>query len=299
MISIIMPVYNEEKYIKQAVASVLEQSYRDLELIVVDDGSNDSTKSILMQLENTDDRLKIIYADKIGKNAAFNRGFASASGEWVGLFAGDDIMETDALKNLMSVAKGYNPHEQKVLVAALTRFFSDDKEYKSENDFVPPMKNIDGIFTNPIGIASIALASQAFPLPESYPNEDTWTALIYRYLSDVRIQTQFIYSNYRVHANNSFDHSGRDFSAHNEAYHKRRIVVKEFYERYSDFLTKEQKETLVKIYQMETLRYQGKTIRVLFVKGLPLGEKIKAMVHSNAFLNRMRFKLHKYISGRI
>lgn len=51
MISIIMPVYNEEKYVKQAVASVLEQSYRDLELIIVDDGSNDSTKSILMQLE--------------------------------------------------------------------------------------------------------------------------------------------------------------------------------------------------------------------------------------------------------
>lgn len=299
MISIVMAVYNEEKYIRQAIQSILAQSYQNLELIVVNDGSTDATYQIIEELVASDERIKVISPGRVGKNMAFNLGVAMAIGDWIGLFAGDDIMESNAIENLMSVAQQYKPDTQAVLIGGLHRMFAEEAKYKFEDNIVVPVKNVDGIFANTVGIISRALCEKSFPVPEGYPNEDGWLALTYRYLSDIRIQTQFIYSNYRIHANNSYDHSSADFAVHNDAYHKRRIIIKKFCEIHRNCLSDAQFFTLSQLYKLELLRYNGKSVQIIFCHGVPLREKIKALFFSNKILNQIKVRLSKYVLGRI
>lgn len=299
MISIVMAVYNEEKYIRQAIESIITQSYRNLELIVVNDGSTDSTYKIIEELKIKDTRIKAINPGKVGKNAAFNLGVASAAGDWIGLFAGDDIMEAGVIESLMSIAQQYEPQKQAVLIGALQRSFAEEEKYKFEDNVVVPFKNIDGIFANTVGIISRLLCDKSFPVPEAYPSEDGWLALAYRYLSDNRIQTRFVYTNYRIHANNSYDHAAVDFSVYNEAYHKRRIVIKEFCETHRKSLSDVQFFTLFQLYKLELLRYKGQFIQIIFCHGVPWKEKIKALFFSNATLNHIKVRLSRYVLGRL
>jgi teichuronic acid biosynthesis glycosyltransferase TuaG len=87
LISIIMPAYNCEKYIGEAIDSVLAQSYRNWELIVIDDGSVDNTYSIVKEYLQNDIRVSLLSNEKnIGVSAARNRGIEYAKGEWIAFF---------------------------------------------------------------------------------------------------------------------------------------------------------------------------------------------------------------------
>ena len=91
LVSIIMPVYNEEKNISRAIQSVLNQTYQKIELIIVDDGSTDSTPQIINDFKRTDDR--IIYLRNLvnrGTTYSLNRGLRKAAGEYVARIDGDD-----------------------------------------------------------------------------------------------------------------------------------------------------------------------------------------------------------------
>lgn len=100
-ISVIIPVYNMEQYIEKSVRSVTNQTWQDLELIVVDDGSTDATGEILRRLANEDARIRVVHRKNGGVSAARNTGLAEASGEYVAWLDGDDWMEPTALKRLM------------------------------------------------------------------------------------------------------------------------------------------------------------------------------------------------------
>lgn len=93
-ISVLMPVYNSEKYIDEAIASVLNQSFTDFELIIVDDGSQDDTVSKIRQ--NEDPRIKLILNDH-GYIDTLNKGLVSAEGRYVARMDSDDIMEPERL----------------------------------------------------------------------------------------------------------------------------------------------------------------------------------------------------------
>lgn len=95
-VSVIIPTYNRASYLPRAVYSVLNQSYRDLELIIVDDGSTDNTRDFLKTLD--DPRVKIIYQENRGVSAARNRGIYESSGELIGLLDSDDQWLEDKLK---------------------------------------------------------------------------------------------------------------------------------------------------------------------------------------------------------
>lgn len=95
-ISVILPVFNEEKYIKDAVSSVLNQSFDDFELIVVNDGSTDSTLDIIESVD--DNRIRLISQTNMGPGASRNAALKIASGDYVMFIDGDDIYCPDALK---------------------------------------------------------------------------------------------------------------------------------------------------------------------------------------------------------
>ena len=90
LISVILPVYNAERYLRIAVQSVLDQSIRDFELIAVDDGSKDSSKKILDNFAQTDARIRVISRPNTGIVGALNDGLAAARGEFIARMDADD-----------------------------------------------------------------------------------------------------------------------------------------------------------------------------------------------------------------
>ncbi len=90
-LSVYMPVYNVAAWVRQAVASILDQSFEDFEFIIVDDGSTDQTLSILEELARQDQRIRVIQQPHQGVAAAANRAIAEANGEFLARIDGDDI----------------------------------------------------------------------------------------------------------------------------------------------------------------------------------------------------------------
>ena len=105
-ISVILPVYNEEKYIRQAIESVLNQTLTDFELIVVDDGSNDDTLKIIRSFD--DARINIITQENSGPGASRNRAMKVARGEYITFLDGDDWYDLKLLEIAYREAKGKN-----------------------------------------------------------------------------------------------------------------------------------------------------------------------------------------------
>lgn len=90
-ISVVMPVWNGERHLREAVDSILNQTFRDFEFIILDDGSTDSTPAILQEYASRDSRIRIVRLDHQGIVVALNRGVAEAKAEWIARMDCDDI----------------------------------------------------------------------------------------------------------------------------------------------------------------------------------------------------------------
>ncbi len=99
-ISIIVPVYNCEKYISNCINSILEQSFKDFELILVDDGSSDRSFEICESFAKKDNRVRAIHQPNSGVSRARNRGLDEAKGEYIGFVDGDDCVDKEMYKRL-------------------------------------------------------------------------------------------------------------------------------------------------------------------------------------------------------
>lgn len=102
MISVIVPVYNIEKYVAECLESIVNQTYRDLEIIVVDDGSNDSSPEICDAYAARDKRIRVIHKKNQGLVSARKTGLGEAHGEYVGYVDGDDWIEADMYERMVS-----------------------------------------------------------------------------------------------------------------------------------------------------------------------------------------------------
>lgn len=103
LVSVIMPAYNCEKYIADAIESVLKQTYSNFELIVIDDGSKDRTLEIIREYSNKDPRVKALQNEKnSGVSSTRNRGISLAEGEWIAFLDSDDIWIEDKLEKQMN-----------------------------------------------------------------------------------------------------------------------------------------------------------------------------------------------------
>ena len=107
-VSIIMPVYNSEKYIKNAVLSVLNQTYKNLELIAVDDGSTDNSLEILNNIKKEDSRLKVYAKENGGISSARNYGIDRATGEYIGFIDNDDEYVPELIADNIKLIVKYN-----------------------------------------------------------------------------------------------------------------------------------------------------------------------------------------------
>lgn len=103
-VSVVMPAYNAEKYIEQAVRSVLDQTYPNFELIIVDDCSQDATAEIAQKLAQEDERIMLLQnPQNSGVSASRNIGVLHAQGEWIAFLDSDDMWTTDKLEKQMAL----------------------------------------------------------------------------------------------------------------------------------------------------------------------------------------------------
>ncbi|MDE7350173.1 MAG: glycosyltransferase [Muribaculaceae bacterium] len=103
-ISVIVPVYNAEKWLRDALASLQSQTYTDFEVILVDDGSNDGSAAICKEYCEDDPRFRLIIQSNEGVSAARNAGINHAIGDWIAFMDADDMMPADALDTMMTAA---------------------------------------------------------------------------------------------------------------------------------------------------------------------------------------------------
>lgn len=108
MVSIIVPVYKVEPYIRDCVESILHQTYVDFELILVDDGSPDNSGAICEEYAAKDKRIRVIHQENAGVSAARNTGLDAARGTFIGWVDSDDIVERDMYQHMMTLAQAHH-----------------------------------------------------------------------------------------------------------------------------------------------------------------------------------------------
>ncbi len=104
IVSVIVPVYNAESFLSQGIESILNQRFEDFELILVDDGSRDSSGAICDKYAERDRRVRVIHQDNAGVSAARNAGLLAACGEWVTFVDSDDLVLDCFLSSLLGAA---------------------------------------------------------------------------------------------------------------------------------------------------------------------------------------------------
>ena len=97
-VSVIIPVYNTASYLQESVGSIMHQTLRDLEIIIVDDGSTDNSGEILREMAEKDERIQLFSQRNEGQSSARNTALKYASGEYIYFMDSDDILHQDALR---------------------------------------------------------------------------------------------------------------------------------------------------------------------------------------------------------
>ena len=108
LISVIVPVYNIEKYLRRSINSIINQTYSNLEIILVDDGSTDESGKICDEYANIDSRIKVIHKKNGGQASAINLGLDIAKGDYIGFSDPDDYINKNFYKNLYILAEKYD-----------------------------------------------------------------------------------------------------------------------------------------------------------------------------------------------
>ena len=107
-ISVIVPIYNTERYLSECIDSIIRQTYRNLEIILVDDGSTDKSFTICNNYAMLDERIQVVHQANQGVSAARNNGLSRASGDLISFVDSDDTLDDDMYELLVRVIEEYN-----------------------------------------------------------------------------------------------------------------------------------------------------------------------------------------------
>lgn len=126
LVSVIVPVYNVEKYLSTCIESIINQTYDKLEIILVDDGSQDKSSEICDNYANKDKRITAVHTKNRGLSEARNTGLRIAKGEYISFIDSDDFIKLDSYENLLNSALKYEPD---VIVGEAYKYFNDGKSF--------------------------------------------------------------------------------------------------------------------------------------------------------------------------
>ncbi|WP_202107645.1 glycosyltransferase family 2 protein [Succinivibrio dextrinosolvens] len=220
MISIIVPVYNVEKYLDQCVQSVLKQSYDDYELILVDDGSTDRSPQICDHYQKISAKVNVIHKTNGGLSDARNKGTLAASGSYITYIDSDDFVSEDYIETLWSLIKKYDAD---IAVTGIKVFFdgtSPKIDRKQKKSFVFNGKEAlrKMLYQNEIDTSACAMLIKknialSCPFPYGKYHEDEFTTYKY-YLSADKValytQAQYYYRQRKGSIMHSFGKASLD-----------------------------------------------------------------------------------------
>lgn len=126
-VSIVIPIYNTEKYLRQCLDSITGQTLKDIEIICVDDGSKDSSLSIIREYEKRDPRIKVITKPNAGYGHSMNMGLDAATGEYFGIVDGDDYILSEMYETLYALAE---KNDLDIVRGAYYKFYEINGEEK-------------------------------------------------------------------------------------------------------------------------------------------------------------------------
>jgi len=143
LISVIVPAYNLAEYLPRCLDSILAQTYKTLEVIVVDDGSQDDTLSVMLAYAAKDGRIKAIHKENGGVTSARLRGVQEATGQWLGFIDGDDEIEPGMYARLLENAHTYGAD---ISHCGYQRIFADGQvEYHYNTGKIHPQDRLTGL----------------------------------------------------------------------------------------------------------------------------------------------------------
>lgn len=220
MISVIVPVYNVEKYLDQCIQSIIGQTYKDFELILVDDGSTDNSGKMCDTYKEYDNRIQVVHKKNGGLSDARNKGTELAIGTYVTYIDSDDYVSDDYLGTLYNLVVKYNAD---IAVTGIERFYDGDKPIgrsgrRGENCFdgIEALKRV--LYQNGMDTSACALLIKkeiAFinKFPISKYHEDDYTTYKY-YLAAERValssSNQYYYRQRRSSIMHSFGQASLD-----------------------------------------------------------------------------------------
>lgn len=281
LISVVMAVKNESAYIESAIQSIQSQNIEGMEIVVVDDGSTDSTYEIVKAIASVDSRITLDKNPSSGKVSAFKHGYGLAQGEYIALFAGDDIMPSGSLaKRVMDIKGIVSPS---VLMSKI-QVLSEDK--KIDGILIPKKKGLG----NPSGASIIfnrEAAKYLMDIPDTLPNEDTWMDFCITYLPMLNVRSHDDVSClWRVHSGNSITIKD-SYQTFNKKFSKRMNVIGEFLKKYSNILPADRSAYLRNLACAEEARRKGGWLQILFAK-ISFSDKARFLAYSNKYFYAVR-----------
>ena len=211
MISIIVPVYNVESYLKECLESIRQQTFTDIEVILVNDGSTDGSREICERYCEKDIRFRLINQENKGQSAARNRGVKESIGEYLMFVDSDDVIN----KNVLEVLLPYMKTDVDIVECRMTR--NEEEFYLNKISTIVFEGNSKEAILNCIAFKEVKYCAfkklyrreivQKIPFLEGYIYEDVFTGI--NYLKHIRkiVVIDYIGYYYRVHANSTMTKS--------------------------------------------------------------------------------------------
>ena len=182
LISIIVPVYNVEKYLKKCVDSIVNQTYKNLEIILVDDGATDNSGKICDELVELDNRIKVYHKKNGGLSDARNYGVERATGDYIGFVDSDDYINAEMYEKLYEAIKKENVDvaecNLKIVYPEKKELFTDEKYYQicNKQEYLEEYLKIEKIFGSACVRLTRADIAKKLKFPVGKLYEDTYYA---------------------------------------------------------------------------------------------------------------------------
>ena len=146
MISIVVPIYNGEKYIEDCIRSILLQTYQDWELILIDNASEDDSLGMCKEYARQDDRIEVLHQHRnVGVSAARNLGIEKARGEYITFVDVDDWITQDYLERLLYLLK---EKKSDMVICKYTKVYDADRKQVEQKSTIGPNDKIQGVIYN-------------------------------------------------------------------------------------------------------------------------------------------------------
>lgn len=318
MISIALATYNGEKYIKEQIDSILNQSFSDFELVVCDDCSKDSTVYIIEKYCKSDKRIKLfINENNLGFKKNFEKAISLCSGECIALCDQDDIWEKKHLEILLknigdnyycSGAINYIDEKGTLIGSASDLFFDVAKKTSLQKEKMLKSTLMGrSKFQGAASLLSRNFLSLAIPVPENVLNHDTWFMLLSCSIGKFCFVNEVV-NNYRKHSNEVTGNELRVLSGNpilltlrNIIKHKKRGIINDRYyhcdnilKRADSLLDENTKSLLIKVKKYHYYNSKSFIFRLInfpfFLKNFDLAYGVRS--RKNDFV-----RVIKYIVG--